>query len=235
MTDAVTTTDAWALYSGLRDEVIELARSLSERELGQPVPLTPGWTNAEVVAHVCGLVADVNTGVREGLGTDERTNKQVADRAGHAIGDVCDEWMRNCEALAEVIAAEPVMGLRLSADLVVHLHDMQHGLGVAIDRNSVGSISGGNTDASRTPDRLIEVAGVALTIELTDGQTYKPSVDASSARPLTLRTPSYDFLRSVTGRRSRAEVAGLGWSEDPATLLDVFSPYGPLRSEDAGV
>ena len=235
MTDAATTTDAWALYCGLRDEVIDLACSLSESQLDQAVPLTPGWTNAEVVAHVCGLTVDVNAGVREGLGTDERTSKQVADRAGHAVADVCDEWVSNCEALAAVIAAEPVMGLRLSADLVVHLHDMQHGLGAAIDRSSAGSISGGNTYATRTPDRLVEMADVALTIELTDGQSYRPSVDTAGSRPLTLRTTSYDFLRSVTGRRSRAEVASLGWSDDPGNLLDTFSPYGALRTDDAGV
>lgn len=89
--------------------------------------------------------------------------------------------------------------------------------------------------ASRTPDRIAEVAGVALMIELGDGNSFGPTVNVSNMSSLTLRATPYDFLRSVTGRRSRSEVAALDWSDDPGNLLDVFSPYGSLRTEDAGI
>jgi hypothetical protein len=52
---------------------------------------------------------------------------------------------------------------------------------------------------------------------------------------ITLRATAYDFLRSVSGRRSRRQVETLDWSADPGPLLDTFSPYGPLRSADAPV
>lgn len=223
------------LYGSLRDEVINLVRPLPGDVLNQAVPLTPGWTNTEVVAHVCGLTVDVIDGIREGLGTAETTSRQVAERAGRSLEEVCEEWLDRGSEFGEVITNEPILGLRLSADLVVHLHDMQHGLGESIDRTSVGSISGGRTYASRTPDRLSEVGNVAVTIELSDGSRHEPNGAGDGVRALTLQTTPYDFLRSVTGRRSRAQVAALGWSDDPGDLLDVFSPYGALRTDDAGV
>lgn len=230
----VTDVDPWSLYSSLRDETIALIRPLDVETLNQAVPLTPGWSNRQVVAHLCGLAADVISGVREGLGTDERTDRQVAERADRSVHEVCDEWLSHGAELGMVIDGEPVMGLRLSADLVVHLHDMQHGLGTAVDRDSNGSVSGGRTYASRSPDRIADVANIALTIELSDGSSFEPTVDVRGLSSLKLRATPYDFLRSVTGRRSRSEVRALDWSDDPGSLLDVFSPYGSLRSEDAG-
>ncbi len=228
--------DAWHLYTDTRDRLIDLVRPLTVEQRSQMVPLTPGWTIAEVIAHVCGLNADVAGGFREGLGSAERTADQVDTRAGDSLEAVCDEWLGHAAAMREAIAEDEFFGFRLSADLIVHLHDVQHALGVPIDRHDAATISGGRTYAVRTPDRLLPLTEVSLTIELSDGGRFEPSeaeVDHSSG--LRLRTTAYDFLRSVTARRSRDEVAALDRSDDPGPLLDHLSPYGPLRSTDAGV
>ena len=224
------------LYTGLRDELIDLVRSLTPSQCDMVVALTPGWTVREVVAHVCGLNADVSGGARTNLGSDEVTARQVAERSEHSVEDICTEWLSHADGMQRAIDEESFFGLRLSADLVVHLHDVQHALGLPVDRESVGSISGGQTYGARTPDRLVEVAGVWLGINLTDGSRFEPSTLAPDGmRTLTLEATPHDVLRSVTGRRSRREVRALHWSGDPGDLLDVLSPYGPLRHDDAGI
>lgn len=229
--------EPWALYSQTRDRMITMMRSLTDEQTGRVVPLTPGWTVADVLAHVCGLNGDVATGLREGLGTDERTARQVSSRAGMTVAEVCDEWLGHAEAMRSAIDEDGFFGRRLSADLVVHLHDVQHALGLAIDGDDAATVSGAHTYAVRTPDRWGDVAGVEVVINLSDGSRFEPGRGSSNQTSprLALTTTPYDFLRSVTARRSTAEVRALDWSGDPGPLLDHFSPYGPLRSADAGV
>lgn len=246
----MTDIDPWTLYSRTRDRMIALVRPLTADQAGQFVPMTPGWTITEVVAHVCGLNADVASGMREGMGSDERTKYQVDSRAGANLETLCDEWLWHADAMRAAIDEDGFFGFRLSADLVVHLHDVQHALGQPIDSGDEATVSGGRTYATRTPDRMAELAAVDLSIELSEGSRFEPSEGAGSGLPkLVLRTTPYDFLRSVTGRRSRAAVRALNWSRNQpgnqpgeavlsgelSRVLDHLSPYGPLRETDANV
>jgi hypothetical protein len=48
-----------------------------------------------------------------------------------------------------------------------------------------------------------------------------------------LRCTSYDFLRSVTGRRSRRQVEALDWDGDSTALLNsAWNTYGDMRTDD---
>lgn len=225
---------AWPLYASTRDRFIALVRSLDADRAEAVVPLTPGWTVRQVLAHVCGLNADVAAGLREGLGTDERTTHQVSVRADDDVDAICDEWLGHAEAMEALAAENDFFGRRLTADLVVHLHDVQHGLGVEIDRNDEATVSGGRTYATHMPDRWVEATGIRLAVDLGDGARFEPTGGVGE-EGLGLRATPYDFLRSVTGRRSRAQVEALDWTGDPSPLLDRFSPYGPLRTDDAEV
>lgn len=229
-------TDAWTLYASTRDRVIALVQPLTDDEVEAIVPLTPDWSIRSVVAHVCGLNADIAAGMREGLGSDERTTHQVETRRDRSIGEVCEEWLVHGQAMRDAIDDNEFLGRRLTADLVVHLHDLQHALGQPIDPDDEATISGGRAYAARTPDRLAELTSVGVAIELSDGSRFEPADQAATVPvAVVLRASPYDFLRSVTGRRSRREVEALDWSGDPSTILDQLSPYGPLRSTDAGI
>ncbi len=235
--------DGWTIYADTRDRLIDLVRPLGDdgaasgAAAGIVVPLTPGWTIADVVAHVCGLNADIAAGMREGLGTDERTAHQVASRAGMSVAEVCDEWLGHEPAMRALIDDDDFYGRRLAADLVVHLHDVQHALGRPVTTDDAATISGGRTYAARTPDRLVDVASVSMAIELDDGSRFEPRDTPDSDAPvgLVLRASPYDFLRSVTGRRSTSQARALDWSADPTPVLDHLCPYGPLRPTDADI
>lgn len=224
---------AWPLYADTRDRFIELVQSAGHERVATTVPLTPGWTVLQVAAHVCGLNADLAAGLREGLGTDERTTMQVETRAGRSIEEVCHEWLGHGPSVMEIFADNDFLGHRLHADLVIHLHDVQHGLDVAIDTADAATIDAGKTYAIHTVDRWFEQTGTATAIELTDGDRFQPSAPASVDR--TLRATAYDFLRSVSGRRSRSQVEALDWTPDPGPVIESFSPYGALRSVDAPI
>ncbi len=223
-------TRPWVLYPELRDQVITLVSSLDAEELVRPVPSTAEWTVTQVVAHVCGLNSDIVGGAREDLGADERTALQVSRRAMMTVGEICDEW-RNHDAAMRAIAAEvPLLQERLAADLVIHLHDLQHALDHPIDRGDAATISASHVYAMRSPERWFATAGVPVRVELTDG-----FVAGSEGGDVTLRATPYDFLRSISGRRSRKQVEALDWSAVVSEVIDNFSPYAELGSDDAAI
>lgn len=233
VTDAPRTPPPWPIYEAGRDRLVELVRALDANDLERPVTLTPGWNIAEVLAHVCGLNADVAEGMRVGLGTPERTTYQVATRAGQSVEEVASEWLGHAGAMRSAMRDDPFFGHRLTADLTTHLHDVMHHLGEPVDRDDLATRCGAQTYDSVVTQRLLDQAGITLQIELTSEGTDL-SNEPSPGADLTLRASAFDFLRSATGRRSAVEVRALDWSADPSAALEWFSPYGPLRDTDAG-
>ena len=224
---------AWPIYEAHRDRLIDLVRDLDDGARAQPVPLTAGWSVAEVVAHVCGLNADVASGLRVGLGSAERTRHQVTTRAESSIEEVCEEWLSHAEAMRAAFEDDPFFGHRLTADLTIHLHDVSHGLGLRVDRNDVATRCASHTYGSVVTDLLLERTGVSLRVEMTDGATFEPTGHRGPT-DLVVRVTPFDFLRTATGRRSEAEAERLDWDGDPTAALAHISPYGPLRDTDAG-
>lgn len=225
-------TEPWTLYPGLRDRMITLVRSLSPDEITRTVPLTPDWTIEQVVAHLSGLNADVIGGTVEGLGTDERTSAQVGDRSAMSLDEVCSEWAGFDEAMRRRTAEVPLLEERLAADLVIHLQDVQHALGLPVDQTDEATISAARVYAMRIPERWAAATDLNVAIELSDGYASNPDGAPSD---VTLRCSPYDFLRSVSGRRSRRQVEALDWSTGAAAVIDNFSPYAELGSVDAAI
>ena len=225
---------AWQRYTAPRDEFIELIRSLGDDQLATRVPMCPSWTVLDVARHVCGLNAELVAGVSGRLGSDEATARQVADRAGASASDVCDEWLGYGPAMEAICTAEPLWATRLSADLVVHLHDVRHALGLPIERDDDATIAAAHQYVDVFQQRVGEISKIGVTVELTDG-FRRPADPALPDSSVVLRTTPYDFLRSYTGRRSRSQVEALDWSGDPSSVLDeAWSPYGPFQPDDVG-
>ena len=191
--------------------------------------MCPDWTVQDVVAHLTGLNADVASGRTDNLGSDESTNRQVSERRGKSLGEICDEWEGHADEMASQMQARPKLAIGLTADLIVHIHDVQHALGMEIDRESQATVLAAHRYVPHMQDRVQEQLGLGLSVSLTDGSEWPVSGDPAA----TLRTTPYDFLRSVTGRRSRRQVEALEWGGDVAVILDnAWTTYGPLQEED---
>ncbi len=224
--------DAAALYFGTRDELIELVTDLDDSQLASTVPMSPQWSVADTVAHVCGINADVVNQRFEGFGSDEWTAYQVETRRGMSMAAVCEEWLSYTGPLTEHIEGDPFFGVRLTGDLIIHLQDVQHGLGLDINQSHPAALVGADRYVPHLQDRVLERMGFGVAVELTDGAAY-PAPDAADGQSLALRATAYDFLRSVTGRRSRRQVENLEWTGDPTAVLDqAWAAYGDLRTED---
>ncbi len=227
--------DSWTLYAETRDRCIEVLLSLDSEQAARWVPLSPEWTVTDVASHLCGLNAEVASGRLTGLGTDERTAHQVAVRRGHSMKEICDEWIGHEVPMRQAIAADPFFGTRLAGDLIVHFHDIRHALGLPIDRGDEATISAAHGYVLNLQQRVLDRLGVGVDIALTDGTRF-PAVGGAASSSVSLEASPYDFLRSVTGRRSRRQVEALGWNGDPAEILDqAWSSYGSLPSDDIEV
>jgi hypothetical protein len=68
-----------------------------------------------------------------------------------------------------------------------------------------------------------------LTIRTEDGDTQarttgdRPTTD----EPVVLTTSVFELFRWRMGRRSRAQMAAMDWSGDPAPFLDHLAVFGP--------
>lgn len=222
------------LYRDTREQAITLFRSLSPEEAQTEVPLNPGWTVTDVAAHVCGIVDDVLHGNVEGLGSDAWTQAQVDKRTGQSLGQVCDEWEAFAERIDALTHDDAFFGLRITGDLIIHIHDVQHALGQPVDGSGIATKLAAHRYVPSLQERALEQMNLGVRIELTDGEAY--DAPAGAADTITLRCSSLDYLRSVTGRRSRRQVEALDWSGDPAALLDqAWNTYGPMRTDDVSV
>lgn len=215
------------LYAVTRDSLIVHLRSLSDVDAGTVVPSCPEWTVKDVVAHVAGLVSDVIAAVPPPLGSDENTTRQVDERATMTLGEICNEWQANTEAFSPLLVTDDRRARGITADLVVHVHDLAETIDSIAVPSQRATRAAARLYSGLLQQRVAEQLGIALTVML-DGQELAPE---SGDSPLALSGSSTDFLRSITGRRTRAQAeAFFDWTGDPTTMLDeAFTQYGPYR------
>jgi len=227
----MSTKDPGALYADTRQRCQAVFRGATEEQAAATVPLTPEWTVTDVAAHVCGINADVVNGRVEGLGTEAWTAHQVDERKGRSIGEICDEWVGYADRIAAMVADQPFLGVRVTGDLIVHLQDVQHALDLEVDRSDAATAVAAARYVPHLQERVRERLGIGISVALIDGEDY-PIEGAA----LGLRATPYDFLRSVTGRRSLRQVESLDWSGDPTALFDqAWNAYGPFREADVSI
>ncbi len=224
----------WPIYRDLRNDLIARVRAAPDEVVHEPVPITPGWTVVDVTAHVCGLASDIADGLREGLGTPERTTHQVSSRRQMTLDAICDEWIGHGGAMEQLMTDDEWIGHRLTADLTVHRQDVLHALGEPVDPGDVATSCAAHTYGAVVPGLLFERTGTTLGVELADGTSFGPP-DAPSELDLVVRATPFDWLRTAVGRRSRGQALVLDWSADPSGILADLSPYAPLPDADVGL
>lgn len=230
------TTSASALlghYDAVRDELIAALAELDEHRLVESVPACPLWTVKDVVAHLSGLVSEKLAGVQGRLGSDEATTRQVTDRADMTLDQIIAEWTQNSTPFAEAMQADHAFAAALTADLVIHIYDLAEVLEQRVEAAAAATPLSAGQYVPRLQERVAAQSHIALTVEVSDGATWPaPRIEAGTGAPaeIRLRTTSHDFLRSVTGRYTRAQVEAFDWSADPTTILnDSWNQYGPFR------
>ncbi len=185
-----------------------------------PVPACPGWTVRDVVAHLTAVAEEWADGTLAGPPTDAETAAQIARFGGHGHDDIVAAWTTAAERLgrqAETAGVTPPLG-----DITCHEHDIRaaHRRPGARDSQAVWWTSDQLLTMLRTP--------VPLCIVVEDGQYPTGS---SAGGELRLRTTRFEALRWRTGRRSRAQLEAMDWSDDPQAVLDHLCLFGPAGAD----
>jgi uncharacterized protein (TIGR03083 family) len=212
------------LYREARIRVGELASSLTDEQLEAVLAACPQWTGRQLVAHLVGVAADVNSGNLEGVTTPPWTAAQVEARKDRDLPQLLAEWDEAGPQLEQAIA-ERRIALQPVHDILVHEGDLRetHGLGrppeqaITTMLAALGKLLARN-HAGRPGGPLLRAGGQQW--RLGDGEP-----DA------TVELDSYELYRGLFSRRSRRQLSQWPWQGDPTPFLDNLPVFGP-RTDD---
>ncbi|HET6795387.1 MAG TPA: maleylpyruvate isomerase family mycothiol-dependent enzyme [Acidimicrobiales bacterium] len=214
------TADLGALYEDTRARLAALVSTLDDDQLAAPVPACPGWTVADVVAHLAAVVEDVLAGRLTGPPSAEETAAQVARFRGLPPQEILERWEAGAAAFAGLINAARVWPGVI--DIVSHEHDI---------RAAVGEPGARDSAAVRASAEVL-LRGLAPPVPLRiECEGRSVTLGPAEGEALTLTTTSFDTLRWRMGRRSRRQLAALDWSGDPEPVLDHLVVFGPAAED----
>jgi uncharacterized protein (TIGR03083 family) len=219
-----------AIYAETRERVALLVSSLSPDELAAKVPATPAWSPRDIVGHLAGVASDVVTGNVAGRGSDPWTAAQVEARRAVSLAEVLAEWAetaKHLEPLLDTGVGFPD-NLRVVADCYLHEQDIRGATGRPAARDAAGMHMSLDLVIVGLGGRLDESGLPALRL-LAAGREWSAG---SSAIGATVTAPdAFELLRCLFSRRSRTQVAALGWEGDAERYLDNFGRF-PYATED---
>ena len=220
MTETTTTIDVGAHYARGRARITELVGALSIDELATPVAACPGWSVADVVSHMTGIVEDALAGRLSGPPDETQTDEQVRRHRGRPIADVLADWSASGPAFEDVLTSFQIWPALI--DVTTHEHDVRAALRRSGYRN----------------DQAVDLTAIFMTEVLDLDELGVLTVTFPDARRFTsggigpaigLRTTPFEVLRLRLGRRTRDETLALDWTGDPTQVLDRVFNFGPTE------
>jgi uncharacterized protein (TIGR03083 family) len=208
--------DTAVLYRTTRGRLLDLGSGLSASQRSTPVPALPGWSVRDTYAHLAGVCADALDGNLDGVATPPWTAAQLAARADRSFDELTAEWGERGPAFD--VALQSVTGPRsimAAVDVWSHEQDIRGAIGQRGERDDerVRFLVAQSVVAF---DGRFAEADVALAV-VVDGQ---PSTFGRGTPAATWTTTGYELLRTITGRRSLAQIHAADWEGDPSPYVD---------------
>ena len=177
-------------YSELRTRVADLMRSITSEQAQLVVPHCPQWTVKDCLAHMVGVPEDVINGQMDGVATEAWTDRQVQRHTNDSVDDLLAVWETNAPVFAKILPniPQPVLS-QFMFDQTTHEHDI---------RTAVGQPGARDTLAVAVAEGFIRNSLVLHS---------DPAIAQLAAHKLT----GFEFLRSLSGRRSRAQILQNGF------------------------
>ncbi|MGH3781984.1 MAG: maleylpyruvate isomerase family mycothiol-dependent enzyme [Pseudonocardiaceae bacterium] len=214
-------TDPAALYRESRERIAALVREASEEQRARAVPGCPKWTVSDTVAHLAANAADEVAGRLTGVPSDEQTAAQVEQRRGRSLAEILAEWDGAAEPLEPFIAAHP-LAIAWVNDVLTHEADIRGALGAGRPPEAAWT-------AALELARPVLVGRLGHLGELTILAGEHRFTVGSGEPATTVEVDTYEFWRSLLGRRSRAQMAAWPWSGDPEPYLQAIPRFGPTE------
>jgi uncharacterized protein (TIGR03083 family) len=199
-----------AAYDELRERVTEMMQGISAEQAQTVVPHCPQWTVKDCLAHMIGVPEDVISGQMDGVATDAWTDRQVQRHAQDSVEDLLAIWESNAPVFATILPhiPQPVLS-QFMFDQTNHEQDIRAAL----------KQSGGRDSSA------IAVAEGFLRDSLSRNS------DLAIALLADHKLTGFEFLRSLSGRRSASQISDSGLPLETVEVFIAAMPYSIPKSE----
>jgi uncharacterized protein (TIGR03083 family) len=206
----LTTEQVCAAYDELRARVTGLMQSISTEQAQTVVPHCPQWTVKDCLAHMIGVPEDVINGQMDGVTTDAWTDRQVQRHAHDSVDDLLTTWSTFAPTFASILPRipQPVLS-QFMFDQANHEQDIRAAL----------KQSGGRDSSA------IAVAEGFLRDSLSRNS------DLAIAQLADHKLTGFEFLRSLSGRRSTSQISDIGLPHETVEIFIAAMPYSIPKSE----
>jgi hypothetical protein len=197
-------------YKELRARVTEMMQSLTLEQAQAVVPHCPQWTVKDCLAHMIGVPEDVINGQMDGVASEAWTNRQVQRHAQDSVADLLAVWEINASVFAKILPniPQPVIS-QFMFDQTTHEHDIRRAVSKPGARDTLAvAVAEGfirNSLAQNTDPAIAELANHKLT--------------------------GFEYLRSLSGRRSRAQILRNGFDTKTIERFVKDSPFDIPESD----
>ena len=197
-------------YTELRARVSELMQSLTLEQAQTTVPHCPQWTVKDCFAHMVGIPEDVINGQMEGVASEAWTNRQVLRHAQDSVADLLAVWESNAAVFAKILPniPQPVIS-QFMFDQTTHEHDIRRAVSQPGSRDTLA------------------VAVAEGFIRNSLAQQSDPAIAQLANHKLT----GFEYLRSLSGRRSRAQISKNGLDIETVDAFIRTMPFDIPESD----
>ena len=220
------------IYRQVRENVIGL---LTERAdaAGRGVPACPGWTVGDLVHHLVGICARVigrlsGQGQSQGQGQAQAHGPapEAAPSGESDLAKLLIRWAELGECL-DRLSVEVALprGHILAMDAFTHELDLRSTLKLPPPAGHPGYPGMLAVVIDGLSEEVVGRGLPSLRIEL-PGAHWIAGRDRRPAATVWAPGP-HDLYRTLTGRRTCAQITALSWSADPAPWLPAFA-WGPF-------
>lgn len=191
-------------YSELRIRFGDLMRSITSEQALTGVPHCPQWTVKDCFAHMIGVPEDVINGQMDGVATDAWTDRQVKRHKHDPVAELLKIWETNAPVFGKILPniPQPVLS-QFMFDQTTHEHDIRAALNKPGARDSVA----------------VAVAEGFLRNSLSRND------DPAIASLANHEMKGFEFLRSLSGRRSRFQISKNGFNLQLVEKFIAGMPY----------
>ena len=197
-------------YSELRTRVADLMRSITSEQAQLVVPHCPQWTVKDCLAHMVGVPEDVINGQMEGVASEAWTNRQVQRHTNDSVDDLLAVWQTNAPVFAKILPniPQPVIS-QFMFDQTTHEHDI---------RKAIGQPGGRDTLAVAVAEGFIR-------------NSLAQQSDPAIAQLAVHKLSGFEYLRSLSGRRSRAQISCNGLNIETVEAFIRTMPFDIPETE----
>jgi len=206
----LTTEQVCAAYDELRARVTGLMQSISTEQAQTVVPHCPQWTVKDCLAHMIGVPEDVINGQMDGVATDAWTDRQVQRHAQDSVEDLLAIWETNASVFATILPhiPQPVLS-QFMFDQTTHEHDIRRAVSQPGSRDTLA------------------VAVAEGFIRNSLAQQSDPAIAQLANHKLT----GFEYLRSLSGRRSRSQISKNGLDIETVEAFIRTMPFDIPQSD----